>query len=410
MKFPKLKHSILCQLLLYLPGLALFLWAIAAALIPGQWKDNSPLFVASLLLFGGLSLWYLFHNFFLLMVSDALFTAIRQWQKDRMEYRTARNGLGKEQIEKSIRRRCALWGRKSDPKTGNFTEIEVYTRQKVSWTTFWSAIDLRVAVCTADTLTAELYCTLTDKARALIASVPKGKPRLVSKEARKAPRCGAGVILILADTVDDDVKALARKPLCKTEKLCILPCVVQCRDGRYYVNCRSEHYEQGMTARPAVNRAAALLRRLVFARRLPKENALTQPERDFVYDPEMSLWEYLRGFRNEMKEGDDEAAGDRLHAFRRMHSGETRVGDGVVWYKKDGQLAECAFLPDEEDDRLVTLIFDETWYYCRKKSDSPFSRVKKLNRRRMKKTEQEPVLRCLEAALTTEGYRIKRDL
>ena len=164
-----------------------------------------------------------------------------------------------------------------------------------------------------------------------------------------------------------------------------------------------------MMARPAVNRASAMIRRLVFARRLPKEDALTQPERDFVYDPEMSLWEYLRGFRKELKEGDDEAARDRLRAFRRMHSGEAHVGDGVVWVMQDGQLAECAFLPDEKDDRLVTLIFDETWYYCRNKSDSPFSSVRKLNRRRMKKDEREAVLRRMEAALIAEGYRIKRD-
>ena len=198
--------------------------------------DNSPLFVISLLLFGGLSLWYLLHNFFLIMVSDALFSAIREWQRDRTEYRTTRNGLGREQIEKTIRRRCVRWGRRFDPKAGNSPEFEVFTRQKISWTTFWSAIDLRVAVCTADTLTAELYRSVTQRARSMIASVPKGKPRFVSKKDRTAPRCEAGVILILADTVDDEVKSLARKPLCKAEKLCILPCVVQCRDGKYYVN------------------------------------------------------------------------------------------------------------------------------------------------------------------------------
>ena len=410
MKYPKLKQTVLCQVLLYLPSLSFFLWIAALSLIPGTWKDCVPVTLGGFFLFGGGSLWYLFHNFALLFSSDMLFSMIRQWKKDRAEYRTFRNGGDRPQIRKTILRRCARWGKCFEMPTNPTSAVDIYYRNGYSWTIFWSAIEKRVAVCTTDILSVEQYRLLTGQARRMLSAVPHGKPRFKTKRERNAPRAQANVILILADTVDDEVKALARKPLAKTEEFCILPCVIQCSGGYYYTNCTAEYYEQGMMPRPVENFAAAMIRQLVFARRLPKENRDTQPVYAFTSDIDMSLWEYCKTFGDKMHEADDALKKDRTKAFHRMRNGEARIGDGVIWYKRDNRLAEYAFVPDDEDEMLVTLIPDEVWYY-KKDEGFLFSVLfrSSLNRRKMKKSEPEQVQKSMETKLIAEGYRIARE-
>ena len=60
---------------------------------------------------------YLFHNAVILIFSDCFFSMIRQWKKDRAEYRTIRNGRNRTQIYKTILRRCTSWGKRFQPPT-----------------------------------------------------------------------------------------------------------------------------------------------------------------------------------------------------------------------------------------------------------------------------------------------------
>lgn len=406
MKFPKLKHTVLCQLLLYAPTFIFFLWFIALAVIPGTWKESTLLGIGTFLLTAGFTLWYLLHNFLLLLTSDQFFGTVRQWKKDRAEYRTDRNGLGVDQIRKTLLRRCRRWGRRFLPQSGGSENMEVFYRSSYSWTVFWSSIEKKAAVCTADTLCAEQYRALMAQARSMFSKIPRGKIRFKTKSERKAPCAEAGIVLILADTVEEEVRQLARKPLLKEEKFCILPCVIQCCDGSYYTACTAEYYEQGLVARPAGNFAAAMIRKLVFRRHLPQENRQSQPKYALVYDLNMSLWEYIGMFRREMREADDAEKKERGRVFRRMHDEQVRVGDGVVWYKHENMLAEYGILPDEADEKLVTVVSDPIWYY---QKSGNFFRRNDLNRKRMKKEEKEIVQRSMEAGLSAAGYRISGD-
>lgn len=408
MKFPKLKHTVLCQILLYLPAFSFFICLAVLAFIPGA-EDNT-LSYGFLIFTAVFSGWYLFRNFSSLLWSDILFFSIRQWKADRAEYRTLCNGNDLQQIRSTVLRRCERWGKRFQPHSGNTADVELFYRHGHTVTVFWSLVEMRVAVCTSDTLSAKEYHRLTHQARILLSAAPKGKPRFKTKGERNAPCAQANVIIILADTVDDEVKELARKPLMKTDELCVLPCVIGCTDGTYYVNCIKDYYEQGMTPRPAVNFAAYMIRKLVFSRRLPKENEATQPESDLDYDIETSLWAYLKKLRGEFREVDDEMNKDRVKAYHRMQNGEVRIGEAVIWYKRDNRLAEYAILPDEEDETLISLLSDNEWYYKRDEGH-PLSGLfrKKLSRKKMKKGEQEQVEKYMRSKLIAEGYRISEE-
>ena len=176
------------------------------------------------------------------------------------------------------------------------------------------------------------------------------------------------------------------------------------------MNCTGTYYEAGVMSRPVENIAAAMVKKLVFMGRLPKESRATQPQPAFGADLEMSLWEYLKSFREGGAEAEDELKKDRVRCFHRLRSGETCIDDGLIWYKKDNKLAEYAFFPENDDDEmLVTLFPEEVWYY--QKDESITGKVllrDSLNRRKMKKGEAEEVRKRMEAALIEKGYRIVR--
>lgn len=414
MKFPKLKHATLCQVLLYLPAFSFFFVLIVLSFLPESWQEND--LVSFLGIFPPMvfSLWYLFYNLLFFLGTDGLFSDIRQWKIDREEYRTKHNGLGREIIQKKLLRRCARWGKKFETQKKDVRDVTVYYHQGYSWTVFRPSIENRVAICSTHYLTEEEYHILSGQARRALHRVHFGKVRFKPKSEQKGTRAEACVVIFLADWVDERVKALARKPLKQTDDICILPCVVQCSDGCYYTDCKAEHYMIGIMSRPARNYACALLRRLVFGGRFPKENRATQPAFDAEFSPEISLWEFIRMFRKLWKEADSQIEKDRAKAYRQLRSGETRIDkDGIVWYKQDIRLAEYAFLPSEEDEMLVTLADDSAWYYL--KDDDfvlrlIFSRFgNDWHRKKMKREEKEQVRKCIENALMMEGYRIERD-
>ena len=403
MKFPKLKHTVLCQLLLYLPAfsLFLFLWLMRRVIehLPGL------LIIILVIAVGLFGIWYLLAHFLILMLSDALFAQIRSWKRDRLVYRTGRNGSTREKAFAVIERRCGLWGRSAPTQD---SAIRLYYRHGISWTYFWSAIEKRVAICQVEHLDAALYRQMVGRARRELGRIPDGKPRFKSKREAKAPRAYAFGVVILAGRVDDDVPALVRMKERSDDKQCLIPCVACPEAGTYIVNANREYFEAGMTPRPARNYACAMLQRLVFGGFLPREDRTTQPEYDLRFPPEMSLWAYLGAFRAEMRGADAGEEKEREKMFSRLREGEVRKGEYAVYCKLNGRIAECAYLPDEADERLLTLIPDDHWYFTKMKKSIIFPWSFGLNTRKMKPNDLERVRKHIEAALIADGWRIDR--
>lgn len=149
------------------------------------------------------------------------------------------------------------------------------------------------------------------------------------KRKRKAPVASAGVVVILADRVAEEIPAILRRQHTYHEG-CHLACVAEFSVGRCYFDGMGEPYLSGMMGKSVKNMALALLRRTVFGGRLPKRgsgNCPPEPFLDGELSAERSLWDYIRSFREEMAKGRrrDKAI------CRKLKGGEVLLQDDVLY-------------------------------------------------------------------------------
>ena len=404
MRFPKFNHPWLCQNLLYSPAYLWFLTLLAPGILESRGIPVSgEVFLILFMPSSIFALWYLFHYFPLLLISDAVFSEIHTWQRDRLEYSSRINGFKRETALRRICRRCALWGRRW--KEGSDEQFTVYCKHAYSWTVFYSMIEKRIVLCQTERLDPEQYRLLLGQARNRLCKAPEGTPRFHSKQERKAPRAYVSMIVILADHVDEAVKSKARELPINKDECCILPCVVECPTGHYYMNGGKNNYMTGMMGRPVQNFARGMARRLVFGVGLPKKN----PDKRPPFNPEIldkTLWEYIREFKRGMKEERSAEDKERAKMIRRLKNEEIRRGKYAIYCKLQNRVAAWAYLPDEEDETLLSLLPGNSWYYQRR---SDFIFRNEFNCRKMKPVQIEEVDQRIRAWLTANGYRVEAD-
>ena len=408
MKFPTLKHPWLCQHLLYSPAYLAFGSLFVPLILERHGvKISGPLYGLGVIVVMGLALWYLFHNIFLLFGSDVILNEIHSWQRDRLEYSSRVNGLDRATAQRRILRRCRLWGRKW--KDGADERFTVYYKHAYSWTVYHSMIEKRVVLCQTEHLDAEQYHILLGQARHQLSRLPDGTVRFHTKQEKRAPRAYVSLVVILADRVDEDVKANARLLPVNTDDAAILPCVVECPTGHYYMNGGKQSYEAGMMGRPAQNYARGMARRLVFARGLPKSHPEKLPPCEMQEYLDMSLWEYVRKMRSDIKEERTGEEKERVKMLRRLHEGEVKLGEYAVYCKLQGRVAEWCYLPEEEDEKTITLLPGNTWYYQKDSLKYIPGLRNDYNRRKMKPDQVNDVDRRIRAALQAQGYHILKE-
>ena len=362
--------------------------------------------VIGLLAFGAFSLWYLLYpkHLYLFMTSSFMFSAIRSWKRDRLEYRTFRNGHSREKAEKRILRRCRLWGRRyKDISTSDAERFQIFYRHCTSASALISGIEKRVAVCSVDHLTAENYSALVTKAGCLLKQIPNGKLYFKTPSEKKAPRSYVYAVIILADRVDTEVRSMARKTRIAKDSEYLLPCVSECPSGTYYLDGERDYYLMGLAARPAKNFALSLLHKLVFAGKWPLKDKTKLPPIAFEQDLDMSLWEHLHKLNNEFAENKTEAEKERKKFLRSLSEGEMQVGEHAIYYQMGKRLVECAYLLDEDDEKLISFSVEE---FCHiREKEFPY----KVNKRKMKKEQIIAAADQIEALLIADGYRIEED-
>lgn len=406
MKFPKLKHPWLCQHLLYSPAY-LFFASFFVPLVLEQLGIKVPgwAFVLGFVLLTALVICYLFRFFPLLFMGDAVFSEIHTWQRDRLEFTTRINGTDRETAERRILRRCRLWGRLW--KEGSDDRFTVYFRHAYSWTVWHSMIEKRCVFCRADDLTPEQYHVLLGQARNRVAKLPDGALRFRTKQEKKAPRAYVSLVVILADSVDEEVKAKARELPLNTEDACVLPCVVECPTGHYYMNGGKDFYMAGMMGRPPRNYARGLARRLVFALGLPKKDPDKRPPCALKRDLDLSLWEFLREYRKDIKETKSGEEKERVKMLHRLRDGEVRMGEYAVYCKHQGRLAVWGCLPDEEGEKTLSLLPGDAWYYQKEVFRYSLLYRGEVNKRKMKPAQIKEIDRRIRSALAAEGWRVE---
>ena len=95
--------------------------------------------------------------------------------------------------------------------------------------------------------------------------------------------------------------------------------------------------------------------------------------------------------------------------IRRLKNGVVRVGEYAIYCKLQDRVAVWAYLPDEDNEKLVSLLPGDTWYY-QKESLKGFPGFRNdYSRRKMKPAQVQDVDRRIRAWLTANGYCIEKE-
>lgn len=95
--------------------------------------------------------------------------------------------------------------------------------------------------------------------------------------------------------------------------------------------------------------------------------------------------------------------------LRRLNNGEVRVGEYAIYCKLQDRVAVWAYLPDEDDEKRVSLHPGDTWYYQKDVFRHSIMFRGEINRRKMKPDQIKDVDRRIRAWLTANGYCIEEE-
>ena len=397
MKWPKLKLTVLCQVLIYLPVLVPFIYCIVAELFGGEAVGvKAAIFVAVLFLLLFLTIVYLIHFAGILIFSDLFFLMIRYWKRDRLCYESAGNGTNLAQAERHIQRRCRRWGKAAPVEPVRPQPVAVYCRRCYSWTVFWKSIEKNCLIYRVERLDRELYGEILRSAGLNVRAQQHTRKAAISidKAKRKASVAVASVVVILADAIDPELPGLAReKPAVKSPGY-LLPCVADVTHGRYYFDGMAEPYMLGVMGRPEKNMALGIVKRLVFGGRLPLKQSTRSPRFPLAdFSPDMSLWQFLK----EMRQGFGELKREEKWIAKRLKPGEVALRENRIFAKLGQRTAVFFCCEDETDARRLAVQLPKQgfWMYPRR------SLISKKDREELKKR--------ISVFLASQGYSVNFD-
>ena len=382
MKFPKLEKTGLCQFLIYAPP---FVLMIAAFILPIFLSMYFSDIVGILTLFAGLllALAYVFGLYGFLTTSDVVFSTIRGWKKDRTVFRTQSAGKDAEKIIKRFKK----YGKAVKPVATENMPICLVRRRGVSYTAFYSHIERVAVLFSVGHLTADMYKKIIDDAEEQIMEIFSS----VKRKNGKPDPAKCAVAVILADSIDEEVKTLARKEV-KALQGCILPCVAVCGAGEYYFDGQNAVPFPGVSVKPQKNFCIPMIGKLVFSGKIPLENEHERPELEGI-DINMSLWEYIAKYRADKKKSDAEMAAEEKKMYAELSDGGVKMGEYAVYCKLGEKLAAVAFIPEEEDTKILYVLGVDKWSLPKKK--------------RISFGEMSSVHRLVKNYLSNEGYVCK---
>lgn len=382
MKFPKLKNTFLCQFIMYFPAV-LFFALIILLTTPLFENVNSAVRVILFIAANIAELLYIFVTGGLFLHSELLFSDIKAWKNDRKNYYTDCNGADRKTAQENIQRRLKSCGKKCEPvKCGNVAPSEMRYRRSYSWTVFWAAIERVCLLYSVDFLDADKYREIITSAQVNAKTVKCKKSDLhfLDKNKKSAEISTAIAVIILADRVSYDIPKTVRNNNGEEtlyEKSCVLACVADFAGHRYITDGMKEPYIAGMVGYPTKNRAIDLLKKAVFAGRLPLKGNNEFSEYDFDgLDINMSLWEYISKTKKEINE---EGKAER-ELVEKMRDGEVKATDDFLYCKIGERTAAFRKYADENDEDQVHVDISFN-YWC-------FPKKNKISKKDMETVKQ----------------------
>lgn len=381
-----MKRPTLFQIALYLPVLLLVLAAFTLPVFISRIFGSDAPAIAAVFAFLILSLVYLFRNFRLFLTADLYCATVRGWQRDRLVYRCR----GGRASERRILARCRRFGRKCKADTAKI-KPELFRHSHLFQTIVdYSCSERFVMVIRTERLDEQTYGSIIGDAKAVLSE----QFRLLDKADKKDVHPALfAVVIILAEDIDEPVKALVREPV-EMERGALLPVAALCDRGEFYYYGFLEPHIQGMSRRSERNYAVSLAGRLLFGGRLPLENTDERPPaiplENLEIDLEQSVSEFKRAMRAEWRKEKKESKEEAERVFGELKDGEARMTEEGIYVRLGDRLAICYHMPDADNEKCLWLMKNDRWEYGGKG--------------RISRQEAESIRRILERYLTENGY------
>ena len=393
MDWLRLKNPTLCQLVLYAPAMTFFAVILLGFPMLGLCEDLSWLW---LLLFIGsavFSISYLFRHMILFIGTDILFSTIRCWKRDRLWYLTPECFHSRSAAEAKVLERFR--GKVLVPVEQMLQPVLLGQQKEISWTIHYRGIEKNTMVYSVSELHQKMFEQIMASARANLQKIRIPESAFVSTDSRQKnkPAATATAVVILADRIDAEVTEIIRRTVSGVRG-CMLPCAVDCSDGRCWFDAMGGAYMIGMAPKPEKNYAQDIIRHLLFSGYLPLNGSgpmLPFPIKSC--SPDMTLRELLKQY--------SDAVGMDFLVFlklgekwitRKMKNGDTMLHKGKLYCKVHKKVAELMTETDQNDPRNIRITLPEYW--CLPKQN----KTSKEDRQRIQKQAVD--------WLEKQGYRV----
>lgn len=356
MGFPKIRHSLACELIVVLLAMVSSVAVVMAALAVGILSRNVLLGILTLV---GLAvpMWKAAVHLDIVQEDvNLIFRQIRNDQIVRPEYITDKNGRGRGAVEQSILLRLRRFGKWMSVPGGTpgplclcYQHENMPTNRRLATI---ASIDTCVIMYSVNHLTERNYETLLEDAGMRCKAVKESPVSDMYGPAWANKRARFRLVILLADTVEDNLRRIPQR-IKEPGNCWVLPCVAECSSGKYYVDLSAEMSSQEQAEVAA--KFDSLPEQFLFGGHAPVE----QTELDWI-DLDMSLWSLMRQVAAEQRL---EFGGDMELALRlcgQMKNREIRLEQNAVFCKLRDHLAVC---PGTAQGNVLTLTMGRRWLY-----------------------------------------------
>jgi len=362
MKWPKLKHPLLCNVVLVgsvmaPPILFLFLPALPiTAYIP-------PILLGILILSPWVvSLWFMISHYALLMMTSMCLEMYQAYLTARTHFTCPQNGQDPATIRERILRRAERFGFSYEVKAVPKELLTIRYKNSPSGTIYYHRIEKLLLIYEVDVLDADASRKLWQSAHAITNIIGKEQKPLYRKPKGHSKDNSVSVAaVILANTVSPDVAAKLVEAEIRTDNRHVIFCAVELSTAKYYFDNQKEPY---MFAPPVKNRTVRMIHRTVFGGRPSlRSNPHMLPEPMWLkrddFHPEDSLWSFMQRTQKEIK-----GLGRReKKMLQEMPSHTVTMEDGCLYCKLEERVSAMTVDDDETDPQKKQVTLSLNWYY-----------------------------------------------
>ena len=360
MNFPKLKHALLCRVLVYIVVLGGFIAPIIIVANIRFIPDAIKLLVG--ICFAAGLLVYIIKNIAFLMTMDIMLAMLHCWNTARKRF-VLPPSFSVARVERKITR----FGKKYEPSGVSPRPDMLQYKCNTPITIYSSGIEKVVCVYHTDVLDKNCFQAILRSGNANSLMLKgKQKPPFLDSKQRKASLNRVAVILIIAKNVEDSLRNELADLVCINNgdgfDAAILPCVIDLENGNCtFDSLRIPYYGYQY---PVKNRGIRIIRKYLFHNRFPFAESpdmlepLKQPITSQSNWQEESLWNFWHMTKKEIildRKRDKKR-------FEKMTHGELIYEQGCIYLKwNDRGILTAVELDDEL--RIAHINPFDVWHY-----------------------------------------------